>query len=56
MPRLDIPLLISMPKERSMVDIRLRGEGSHVSFRIPRIDMSVKVDDGDGAVDLVEGL
>ena len=45
-----------MPKERSMVDIRLRGEGSHVSFRIPRIDMSVKVDDGDGAVDLVEGL
>ena len=56
MPRLNIPLLISMPKERPMVDIRLRGEGPHVPFRVPGIDVCVKVDDGDGAVDLVEGL
>lgn len=53
---LDEPLFISVPEERPVVDIRLRGEGSHVPFRIPGIDVSVKVDDGDGAVHGVEGF
>lgn len=53
---LDEPLLVSVPEERPVVDIRLRGEGSHVPFRIPGIDVCVKVDDGDGAVHGVEGF
>lgn len=53
-PRLDIPLFISMPKERPMVDIRLWGQAAHVPRRVPGIDVRVEMDDGDGPVDLVE--
>lgn len=52
----DEPLFISVPEERPVVDIRLRGEGSHVPFRVPGIDVCVKVDDGDGAVHRVQGF
>lgn len=52
----DEPLFISVPEERPVVDIRLRGEGSHVPFRVPGIDVRVKVDDGDRAVHGVEGF
>jgi len=51
---LDVALLVSVPEERPVVDIRLRGEGTHVPLGIPGVDVRVEVDDRDGSVNFVQ--
>ena len=53
-PGLDVTLFVSVPEERPVVDIRLRGEGTHVPLGIPGVGVCVEVDDRDGSVNFVQ--
>jgi hypothetical protein len=52
---LNIPCLVCVPEESTMIDTRLEGYGTIVPVRIPGIDMRIKVDHGYGSVDLTQG-
>jgi hypothetical protein len=52
----DIPLLVRVPEEGTVVDICLQRDATDITVRVPRIDVRVKVDDRDGSIDFVDGF
>lgn len=50
----NVPCLVCVPEESTVVNARLEGDGTIVPVRIPGINMRIKVDHGYGAVDLAQ--